>query len=206
MEFDYNIGMPFATHKPTGAIIAVEPMGSNGEVGLSLSTGSEGKVPPNEVDGVFSRLRQDIGDQMLRSRFQRMVITDFAGDLSFVENVLARHPSRKATLRTIQSWLSRRDRVSSRRCPPWAVTTLEEYLGRHPETKGQREKSQALEQKFRTSGLASEYDESAMWRTNREAETRFLRDQRLRDRLCSAPTSALTNVIFEEFLSVSRRL
>jgi hypothetical protein len=80
----------------------------------------------NETPGT-----QSAEDEANRRRMGLLISAHFRGDCDFAASILRKVTERKVSSRTIQAWLITPDKPSSRRCPTWAVKTLEEYVPNH---------------------------------------------------------------------------
>lgn len=75
----------------------------------------------------------DDSNEIFRSKMWTYVHKNFLGDYRAVANVLKTEYGKKVSTRTIQSWLIGSDRISSRRCPEWAVKLISEFIQKNPD-------------------------------------------------------------------------
>lgn len=145
-----------------------------------------------------------LGEAQIRERFQWLVNTRFSRELWLVEAALMRVEGRKVTRRTIQSWLSPTDRTSSRRCPAWAVTALENYLSENPDTQARANRSR--EDAARPNKFSQRLLQSLESDGNMQAESQIVEERKLYDRVVHAPANKFAAVIAEEIIDLKQSL
>lgn len=144
-------------------------------------------------------------DKQIREDFYNLVHYQFGGDLHNVEQALSRHPNRRVSVRTIQSWLVKGDRPSKRTCPDWGPTLLREYLEEHPE-RMERGRSLAHQQRSTShqTGLGSKYADRVNIDGNAMADRRIEEEMALEDKLASAAFHDMPKLVAQQIGKLKR--
>jgi len=144
-------------------------------------------------------------DEQIRDEFYNLVHHQFGGDLVNVEIALSKHPNRKVSRRTIQSWLVKGNRPSRRTCPEWAPDLLRSYLEEHTD---RVERGRAREKKDRLNSHLKGYGTSFADRVDEDAnaivDRRISQGEELVSKFASVSFAELPYVYAAEINGVKR--
>lgn len=140
-----------------------------------------------------------------RQAFKKLVDDEFLGELGEVEIVLKNNEKRKVTRRTIQAWLASPHKVSSRTCPPWALTCLQENIARNPDRKERLMTRRKLTNNLRNPSYYERLAEQE-GKMNDYAESRLYSRAKVRADLCSAPANEFPSSVAAHFSRLEEKI
>lgn len=130
MAWEYTIHSSTATHLGSGAVFEVVYRSRNIQSvdDLDLIPTKKGKSSSDDIAKLKQDLWHHIEAEQDRGALLAMIQKDFLGDYQRAAQAITGVSGQKVSERTIQAWLIDPSRVSSRKCPVWAVKALRDYL------------------------------------------------------------------------------
>ena len=146
-------------------------------------------------------------DVNTRNDFYSLVHHRCGGDLRIVEAALSKHPNRKVSLRTIQSWLASSEKPSSRSCPDWAPSLLREFLEENTDHVERIHASTQKEKTMRrTLGYGSRHEELVDLTVNARADQHIQRVAALAEEFASATLAEMPGLLAHKLFQLELEL
>ena len=163
----------------------------SGTEGVELEAVEPSKLNCSEeqLQKITAEASSAVQDDWIRMTMGKLVNDYFPGSYFSAANVISKKSGHKVSERTIQAWLIAPDRQSSRRCPLWALKTLEEYVSVNPE------KWERLVPGNRKPG--EEFADVMDRHSVEFATNRIEADKRMRERWLKSSYSELPQKLFE---------
>ena len=132
MAWTYCFGGKSATHIESGTVFAVSYLNRNAQSVDDLTIVPDAKSSRRWTDDAILVLKQElwdhIQDSLVRVRVATLIQREFLGDNHRAASAISNVTGKRVSERTIQAWLIDPSKVSSRKCPAWALKAMQDYL------------------------------------------------------------------------------
>ncbi|WP_407278217.1 hypothetical protein U5817_17280 [Aromatoleum evansii] len=198
MAWNFILGGASAKDMESGAEFAVTYRSRNiqsvDDFDVRPTGNSVRKWTEEELHAVKEKLWEHHTDRRIRDDLAVLIQREFFGENHRVANAITQVTGKKVSERTIQAWLIDPSRVSSRKCPAWALKAIHDYLAapenkRHLEELAQYRKEFPQQPQF----LDDVYDKKQVGMATTEIEC----EKRARKRWEEASYNSLPTQIYE---------
>jgi len=132
MAWKYGFGGKSATHVDSGAVFTVSYRSTNvqsvDDLAIVPDAKSSRKWSDEDIVVLKQELWEHIQDLLVRDRVAALIQREFLGDNHRAASAISNVTGKRVSERTIQAWLIDPSKVSSRKCPAWALKAMQDYL------------------------------------------------------------------------------